>query len=322
MKIILSSKRNHYLSRISIFLIIVALIAGIVGCNGNGYTPPPSQDLEIRTWYDLDDIRDNLGGNHTLMHDLNSTTSGYTELASDAADGGKGWQPIGTYDEPFAGRFDGQGHEICDMFINRPNETNVGLFGKTYEGGAIEDIGVVNATVSAGDQHVGALVGLNEGGTVSNSYSTGSVTGPDDVGGLVGWNTGAVSNSYSTCNVTGGNDVGGLVGDNWGTVSNSYASGNVSGDTWSCGGLVGCGGDAVSNSFWDMETSGQSNSDAGTGKTTAEMQDIATFNDTETEGLDEPWDITAVTPGSTNTTYTWNIVNNVTYPFLSWEPVS
>jgi hypothetical protein len=33
MKIILSSKRHHCLARISIFLILLALIAGIVGCN-------------------------------------------------------------------------------------------------------------------------------------------------------------------------------------------------------------------------------------------------------------------------------------------------
>jgi len=276
---------------------MVALIAGMVGCDGdgNGYTPPPSQNLEIRDWYDLDAIRDNLGGNHTLMNDLDSTTAGYEGLASPTANQGKGWQPIGTdEDSPFAGAFDGQGHEIHDLLVNHPNERNTGLFGVTYEGGVIKNIGVVNVTL-IGDEHVGGLVAWNMG-TVSNSYSDGNVSGRDDVGGMVGWNTGAVSNSYSTCNVTGGNDVGGLVGDNWGGT--------------------------VSNSFWDMETSGQSNSDAGTGKTTAEMQDIATFNDTETEGLDEPWDITAVTPGSTNTTYTWNIVNNVTYPFLSWQPVS
>ena len=33
MKIILSSKRHHYLARVSIFLVMIALIAGAVGCN-------------------------------------------------------------------------------------------------------------------------------------------------------------------------------------------------------------------------------------------------------------------------------------------------
>ena len=33
MKIILSSRRHHYVVRVSIFLVTVALIAGMVGCN-------------------------------------------------------------------------------------------------------------------------------------------------------------------------------------------------------------------------------------------------------------------------------------------------
>jgi alpha-tubulin suppressor-like RCC1 family protein len=41
MKIILSSKRHYYIARVSIFLITVALIAGMVGCGqpGTEYTP-------------------------------------------------------------------------------------------------------------------------------------------------------------------------------------------------------------------------------------------------------------------------------------------
>ena len=42
MKTILSSRRDHYLAKFSIFLIIVALIAGMVGCNG-----PPEWNLKI-----------------------------------------------------------------------------------------------------------------------------------------------------------------------------------------------------------------------------------------------------------------------------------
>jgi len=53
-------------------------------------------------------------------------------------------------------------------------------------------------------------------------------------------------------------------------------------------------------------------SDGGTGNTTAEMQDIATFSGAG-------WNITAVNPGQTNPTYIWNIVDGKTYPFLSWE---
>jgi len=97
-----------------------------------------------------------------------------------------------------------------------------------------------------------------------------------------------VSNSYSTGSVTGNEHVGGLVGVNW----------------------VG----TVSNSFWDTKTSGQATSAGGTGKTTAEMQDITTF-------LEAAWDIFTVAPGATNFDYPWNIVHEQTYPFLSWQSV-
>jgi len=307
--------------------------------------------IEIWDWYDLDAVRDNLAGNYTLMNDLDSNTAGYEELASPTADGGMGWEPIGTEDNAFTGSLDGQGHEIRDLFINRPDEITIGpigLFGFVNEGGIIKSVGVVNASVT-GYIFVGSLVGANVG-TVSNSYFTGSVTGTGNgmfgstVGGLLGWNGGAVSNSYSTgsvigeaaigglvgvngysalgtvsnsyanSNVTGVDDVGGLVGVNGGTVSNSYANGNVTGVD-DVGGLVGFSDGTVSDSFWDTQTSGQATSDGGTGKNTTEMKYITTFSGAG-------WNIIEVGgPGERNPAYIWNIVNEVTYPFLSWQPV-
>jgi len=272
---------NCYATKVSVFLITAALIAGMVGCG------PPSQDLEIRDWYDLDAVRNNLGGNHTLMNDLDSTTPGYAELASPTANEGKGWQPIGIWSASFTGSFDGQGYEIRDMFITRPDEHYVGLFSYVGVGGVVQNVGVVNADVT-GYCNVGGLVGGNLG-TVSNSYSTGSVTGYSSVGGLVGENSNTVSSSYSTGtviglwsvgglvgrnqltvrdsysidSVTGSYCVGGLVGENFmGSVLNSYSSGNVAGNS-SVGGLVGANLEGtVSNSYSTGSVSGN-NEDVG-----------------------------------------------------------
>jgi len=337
------------MKRLSIFLTTVALIVAMAGC-----TPPPT--IEIRDWYDLHAIRNDLGGDYILMNDLDSTTAGYTELASETANDGKGWEPIGTpdetSDEQFTGSFNGQGYEIRDLFINRPDENYVGIFTHISwiryidNVGVVENVGVVNADVT-GSAQVGSLVGHNEG-LVNNSYSSGSVTGDSRVGGLVGWNQATLSNSYSSCSVTGDSRVGGLVGDNWyyrGILSNSYSTGSVTGSSQvgglvgvnfygnvthsystgsvigstQVGGLVGYNKATVSNSFWNRVTSGMEESDGGTGKVNLEMMDIATFTDTDTEGLDQPWDITAVAPGETAPTYTWNIVAGQTYPFLSWQ---
>ncbi|MGB5924637.1 MAG: GLUG motif-containing protein [Dehalococcoidia bacterium] len=216
---------------------------------------------EIYDWYDLDAIRDNLGGSYILVNNLDSTTAGYVELASTTANGGRGWEPIQALEShasagAFAGAFEGRGYEIRDLFINRPEEDGVGLLGSIGGGGVIENLGVVNAEVT-GYSHVGGLVGWIgwSGGTVSNSYSTGSVTGIRySTGGLVGENDGTVSNSYSTVSVTGEEDVGGLVGCNmlgWnhkGTVSNSYSTGSVTGGG-GVGGLVGENAGTVSNSY-------------------------------------------------------------------------
>jgi hypothetical protein len=335
MKIIPGWRSSNYLARVGIFLIITALITGIpVSYGVAGDDNQPSQNLEIYTWYDLDAVRDNLDGDHILMNDLNATTPGYTLLASPTANEGQGWEPIGysvsvtscmgayTSSYGFNGTLDGQGYEICDLFINR-YESDVGLFRYLNEGSIIKNIGVVNFTVNDAGTNVGSLVGLNEGGTVDNCYSTGNVTGYRDIGGLVGHNyRGNISNSYSTGSVTGQwTGVGGLVGTmSWGwTIINSYStcsvSGNLAGGSGDIGGLVGDNYniEKVISSFWDTETSGQSISGGGTGKNTTEMQDIATFSDAG-------WNITAVA----NTTmrdpsYIWNIVNNVTYPFLSWQ---
>lgn len=328
------------MKRFSIFLITVALVAGMVGC-----APRP---IEIREWYDLHAVRNDLSGSYILTNDLDSATAGYMELASETANGGRGWEPIGTPDDGFIGTFDGQGYDIRDLFINRPDEDYVGLFahisgiGHIKNVGVVENVGLVNANV-IGSAEVGALVGHNAG-AVNNSYSSGDVTGDSRVGGLVGWNQATLSNSYSRCSVNGDSRVGGLTGDNWyykGTVTNSYSTGTVTGSTRvgglvginyygsvtssysiggvsgssQVGGLVGYNKGAVSNSFWDIQTSGQSTSDGGTGSTTAEMKTIGTFSGAG-------WSVVTVADlGTRNPAYIWNIVDGQTYPFLSWQSI-
>jgi hypothetical protein len=228
-----------------------------------------SPAAEIRDWHDLHAVRDNLSGSYVLMNDLDATTAGYMELASWAANGGRGWEPIGIYQEgvegalfdPFTGTFDGQGYEIRNLFINRPDEDGVGLFRAVVsegKGGVIKNVGVVNARVT-GHMNVGGLAGFNAG-NVSSSYSTGNVIGNWSVGGLVGLNAGNVSNSYSSASVSmiDGWFGGGLVGYNrGGTVNNCHASGSVTGNTL-VGGLVGYNEKGiVSNSYSHASVTGE-----------------------------------------------------------------
>ena len=99
---------------------------------------------------------------------------------------------------------------------------------------------------------IGGVVGFQNRGSITASYTTGAVTGGagelDIVGGLVGGQIGgSITASYATGAVTGGDGsddrVGGLVGfQNRGSITASYATGNADGGTGISdfvGGLVG-----------------------------------------------------------------------------------
>jgi hypothetical protein len=214
--------------------------------DGDGSSSSP---YEISTASDLQAMQEDLSANYIVVNDIDaSCTVNWNN--------GKGFNPVGTYDEEqanseFTGSFDGQNHTIRNLSINRLYDDFVGLFGAIGAGGEVKNVGVINVNITVESNDVGGLVGYNEEGNISNSYSTGNVTGEYDVGGLVGENyKGNISNSYSTGNVTGGEDVGGLVGENYkGNISNSYSTGNVTGDN-KVGGLVGFNYQGtVSNSY-------------------------------------------------------------------------
>ena len=152
--------------------------------------------------------------------------------------------------------------------------------------------------------HSGGLIGVNQG-NVSGCFFNGTVDGVGEhLGGLIGHQSNAtVTNCYSSGSVTGNDKVGGLVGTNFSSgdvvISNCYSSCRVSGDIY-VGGLIGFNNMAtpdIINSFWDIETSGQTGSAGGEGKTTAEMMQQSTF---------EGWDFVNV----------WEIGENQTYPYL------
>ena len=222
----------------------------------------------------------------------------------------------------FTGVFDGGGHVISHLTVQ--GTWNLGLFGRLDSGAEVSDLGVVDVNIVGSGDYVGSLAGSN-GGTISNSYSSGVVSGTGYIGGLVGFNWSQVTACCSAAGVSGGRDVGGLIGCNVGQVTDCYSIGSVSGDS-SVGGLVGTKmifqegrlrvppaiGTATS-CFWDIQTSGQATSDGGTGKTTAEMQTASTF-------LDAGWDFVGETGNGTEDI--WWILEGKDYPRLWWELIA
>lgn len=190
---------------------------------------------------DLQMMSENLAGNYKLENNINC-------LDTKNWNDGKGFLPIG-YNivsadsgfkkDRFVGKFDGQNYVIKNLFINMPKEDFIGLFGYIY-GGEIKNIGLENINISS-QSIAGGLAGENHNGAISNCYTTGVISGNDDIGGLVGFNQGdsIIRESYAAVTVFNShNDVGGLAGENEGLIENCYATGNVSGDK-DAGGLVG-----------------------------------------------------------------------------------
>ena len=180
-----------------------------------------------------------------------STSNKVAWTVDDYEDSGDtGWQPIGNNTNPFRGIFEGNGHTVSNLKINRPNTRWVGLFGYINESAKIKNIGLLNVDIK-GNLHVGGLVGQNHFSSVANSYATGSVSGNLRVGGLVGFSYfGSVANSYATGSVVGdSHSIGGLVGGSYfGSIANSYATGSVVGDL-RVGGLVGSNKSSIANSY-------------------------------------------------------------------------
>ena len=185
------------------------------------------------------------------------TTDVTFELTSNIDMKGINFRGIGTVGEDvyqpsldlvFKGDFKGNNHVISNLTINT-TEDYVGLFGAVL-GGSIDSVGLENCEVSGGG-YVGGLAGAIEGGSITNSYATGSVKGTDYVGGLVGFCSGSsITNSYATGRVTGYSAVGGLAGGIIdGSITNSYSTGSVTGTDY-VGGLVGgTEGGSITNSY-------------------------------------------------------------------------
>ncbi|MFA4994238.1 MAG: YDG domain-containing protein [Bdellovibrionales bacterium] len=209
--------------------------SGTLTINGSAYTVINSLGaVGSTTGTDLQGMQGNLSRYYALGSDIDA--SGTSSWNS-----GAGFAPIGTTSTPFTGVFNGLGHTVSGLYINRSSTYYVGLFGAITAAATVRNVGVVSSSVS-GSRYTGLVVGGNYG-TVTNNYSTGSVASSNySAGGLVGYvfSGGTISNSYSSANVTGTGayHYGGLVGTLVGTVSNSYATGSVNGP-WVVGGFVG-----------------------------------------------------------------------------------
>ena len=149
---------------------------------------------------------------------------------------------IGWWRRRFSGSLDGNGHALKNLRIRGQGRGCLGLFGYLGEGALVSNLGVVNVDIAGATGRNGALAGYCISSSIVNCYSTGSISGDDYVGGLVGelHKNSSISRSYSSSTVSGRERIGGLTGavNESSSISDSYSTSSVTGDRW-VGGLVG-----------------------------------------------------------------------------------
>ena len=276
---------------------------------GNG-TSTPYTIVDIYGLQGIGSSSTLLSDNYQINSDINATNG--TNVAT--WNSNAGFVPIGTSGTPFTGSFEGNAYLVQNLTVNLPSGSNVGLFGETGSAATIDQVGVTNAAIT-GQTNVGTLVG-NNAGTITESFSTGSVTSTSgsNVGGLIGENTGSITNAYTWANVAGGSSsaVGGFVGLNTGSsadISDVYSIGSVTGGS-NVGGLAGVNSTSaqISASFWNTDTSGKATGVASNTATvsnvtggcasgtctnggTADMQSLSTYTSTPYNWSNAIWGI-------------------------------
>ncbi|MBO5560181.1 MAG: hypothetical protein J6A07_00860 [Firmicutes bacterium] len=219
---------------------------------GSGTLEDP---YRISTAEQLNEIRNDMSANYILTADIDM--SGYDNF-----------EPIGTFvplgstgeeaetptpDYAFTGVFDGSGHTISNLTINKPGGFTVGLFG-CVSGGEVRNVNFTNAQVSA-SMMSGCCIGYLFDGSVKNVNLTDStVNGTESemgismLGGIAGAGMDSEMSDCSAVNVTlvlpdnstnSGIAAGGFEVC---TISNVTASGtiNAGNGCMGLGGVTGC----------------------------------------------------------------------------------
>lgn len=186
----------------------------------------------------LQAMENDLTADYELGQDINAAIT--STLNEDPENPGTyfGFDPIGDKDNPFTGSFDGKDFVISNLYIDRPTEDYMGLFGYT-RGATIQDVGIEDCDIT-GASYVGALVGYLRYNSdaldtsVTGCWSSGTIQTYEDyhAGGLLGGaEKSSIASSYSFCSVLGDYGIaGGFIGiSSDDEISKCFATGSVTG---------------------------------------------------------------------------------------------
>ncbi|MFC0215828.1 hypothetical protein ACFFK0_25865 [Paenibacillus chartarius] len=115
----------------ALLLIASVMLSSLSAFPGKAYAYSGGKGTEaepfiITTANDLKNIKSNLYGYYKLGKDI--------DIKYDI------WTPIGSFDYPFKGGFDGDGHTISGLTISRPQYNDAGFFGFVSTDGYIRNL--------------------------------------------------------------------------------------------------------------------------------------------------------------------------------------
>ena len=195
------------------------------GVSFDGGSGTPEDPYIISTAEQLDAVRDNPSASYKLVRDID--LKDYLNQKNNP----KGWEPIGRPSYAgYEGTFDGGGHKISGLWMDRTDERNTALFGYLGYNSASSVVKNLNIEIDSeksllGGSQCGGLCAVNYGSIIGCSVSGGSVCGKSELGKFVGYNYGIIKNCYTTGEkvyniaMTSSTDMGGFVGTCYGSGS-------------------------------------------------------------------------------------------------------
>ncbi len=288
-----------------LFLILTVFVSGSYAYDGAGTIASPFRIGDCNQLQTLE--------SYTRATGDHSGDNEYWEFINNVSCSGFGnFLPIGVdSSNDFHGHLDGNGFTVSNITTSINTLKKGGIISVLTTNASLKNLGIIDSNFwngNASQPYAALAVGKCQGGLIDNVYvQGGNVAAP---GGL--YSAGLVGQAITDCNVSNSyvldtsiisgstSNVGGFIGKIEGdvNVTNCYSNASVVGSGSDIGAFIGADLGAVCvNNFYDTDTAVEVANTCGTGKTTIEMKQEATFTG---------WDFTNV----------WEIEETLTYPFF------
>ena len=160
-------KHHRTITTLLVFILNILCFSQFAGGSGT-YEDP----YLIETAEQLNQVRNYMTSSFKQIADIDLGVPPWNE--------GTGWDPIGDYDpwddtKSFRGNYNGDGLNLFNLYINRPDESQLGLFGSTL-GCVLTNIHLGNINIF-GQGTIGGIVAISYNDVVSNCYVEGKIEG-------------------------------------------------------------------------------------------------------------------------------------------------